>query len=103
MRDQTFITLMRLLPKSALSAAVGVATRLPAPAPLHQLAMKAFARRYQVELEEAERPLSDYGRFAEFFTRKLKPGVRPIDEDARVVVSPVDGAVSQIGYSERGE
>ncbi len=103
MRDQTFMTLMRLLPKSALSTAVGMATRLPAPQPLHRAAMRAFAKRYRVEVEDAELPLSGYGRFADFFTRRLKPGARPIESAERAVVSPVDGAVSQVGYTERGE
>ena len=38
--------------------------------------------------EEAEKPLSQYSSFNEFFTRRLKPGARPIGEG---VVSPVDG------------
>ncbi len=103
MRDQTFLTLMRLLPKSALSTAVGMATRAPAPAPLHQLMMRVFARRYGVALDEAEHGLEGYPTFAQFFTRKLKAGLRPIDPDPRSVISPVDGAVSQAGYTERGE
>ena len=44
MNEQTFMKLMQILPKSALSSAVGVATRLPAPAPVHRMAMKAFAK-----------------------------------------------------------
>jgi phosphatidylserine decarboxylase len=102
MRDETFMTLMRLLPKSALSTAVGLATRLPAPAPLHRMAVKAFARRYRVDVHEAELALEGYPTFAEFFTRKLKPGLRPVDPGETVIVSPVDGAVSQVGYSEDG-
>ncbi|RYZ32359.1 MAG: phosphatidylserine decarboxylase, partial [Myxococcaceae bacterium] len=35
MNEQTFMKLMRVLPKSAVSSAVGLATRLPAPAPVH--------------------------------------------------------------------
>ncbi len=100
--DETFMQLMRLLPKSALSTAVGVATRLPAPAPLHRLAVKAFAKRYNVDVHEAELAIEGYPTFAEFFTRKLKPGARPIDQGKDVIVSPVDGAVSQVGYSEAG-
>lgn len=38
--------------------------------------------------EEAEKPMADYGSFNEFFTRRLKPGTRPIGEG---VVSPADG------------
>ncbi len=38
--------------------------------------------------EEAEKPIADYGSFNEFFTRRLKPGARPVDEG---LVSPADG------------
>ena len=37
--------------------------------------------------DEAEKPLSEYETFNEFFTRRLKPGARPIGEG---VVSPAD-------------
>ncbi|EPX56670.1 Phosphatidylserine decarboxylase [Cystobacter fuscus DSM 2262] len=102
MNEQTFMKLMQVLPKSALSTAVGMATRLPAPAPLHRAAIKTFARLYNVDVAEAEHALEHYPTFAEFFTRGLKGGARPIDPGQKVVVSPVDGAVSQVGYSEHG-
>jgi phosphatidylserine decarboxylase len=70
---------------------------------VHQAAIRAFARRYDVQTEEAERPVSEYRTFAEFFTRRLKPGLRPIATGEKVVASPVDGAVSQLGYADAGE
>jgi phosphatidylserine decarboxylase len=102
MLDQAFLSLMRLLPKSALSTAVGAATRAPVPAAVHQLAIQAFAAAFRISVEEAEQGLGKYPTFGEFFTRKLKPGVRPIDPDERVVVSPVDAKVSQAGVAEQG-
>lgn len=102
MRDQTFMTLMRLLPKSALSSAVGMATRAPAPSKLHQAAMRVFAKRYRVDLDEAERSIVEYPTFAAFFTRKLKPGSRIIDMAAEVIASPCDGAISELGTIEGG-
>jgi len=102
MRDQTFMTLMRLLPKSALSSAVGIATRAPAPSKLHQAAIRVFAKRYRVDLDEAERSIVEYPTFAQFFTRKLKPGARVIDMAANVVASPCDGAISELGTIEGG-
>ena len=38
--------------------------------------------------EEAEKPLDEYGSFNEFFTRRLKPGLRPLGEG---MTSPADG------------
>ena len=43
MTDESFMQLMRLLPRSALSHAVGHATRFPAPAWLHQAVIRRFA------------------------------------------------------------
>ncbi|MGV3622206.1 MAG: archaetidylserine decarboxylase [Archangium sp.] len=102
MRDQTFMTLMRLLPKSALSTAVGKATRAPAPASVHHAAIRFFARQYDVNTEEMEGNIEDYPTFGSFFTRKLKPGRRTIDMGENVVASPVDAHVSQAGIIERG-
>lgn len=103
MQDRAFVNLMRLLPKAALSRAVGMATRAPAPAPMHRLAMRAFSRVYGVDLSEAEHGPEGYRTFSEFFSRRLKPGQRSIDPAKKAVVSPVDGTVSQVGYSEHGE
>jgi phosphatidylserine decarboxylase len=41
-----------------------------------------------------------YRSFNDFFTRALRPGARPIDPDNDVIVSPVDGTVSQCGQIE---
>ena len=103
MRDQTFMTLVRLLPRAALSRAVGAATRARAPASMHQVAMRRFARVYRVQLEEAEQPLEAYRTFSDFFSRGLKVGARPVDPGERVVVSPVDGTVSEAGRIENGQ
>ncbi len=102
MNEQTFMKLMQILPKSALSTVVGAATRLPVTAPMHRAAIRVFAKRFKVDMAEAEHTLEHYPTFAEFFTRGLKVGARPVDPGERVVVSPVDGAVSQVGYSEHG-
>ena len=40
------------------------------------------------EPAEAEKPVSEYGSFNEFFTRRLKAGARPVGEG---LVSPADG------------
>ncbi len=94
---------MRLLPKSALSTAVGLATRSPAPSKLHQAAIRLFAKQYKVNLDEAERSIVEYPTFAQFFTRKLKPGSRTIDMAPEAVASPCDGAVSEFGTIEGGK
>jgi len=101
-RDETFMRWMRLMPKSAVSTAVGMATRAPMPVAFHRAAIRAFARRFKVNLDEAALDVNSFRTFAEFFTRKLKDGARPIDAGDGVIVSPVDGAVSQCGPITEG-
>ena len=61
-----------------------------------------FVRRYQVDMMEAAEPdLGSYKTFNAFFTRALRAGIRPIA--SADWVSPVDGAVSQLGRIESGE
>jgi len=50
-----------------------------------------------VDASEAERPLDEYPTFTEFFTRRLKPGARPIAPGELLPVSPVDGTVGELG------
>ncbi|HWT84204.1 MAG TPA: archaetidylserine decarboxylase [Myxococcales bacterium] len=89
--------LLRLLPKNTLSRAVGAACRASAPRPVVRAAIRAFARKYGVDASEAERPLDEYPTFTEFFTRRLKPGSRPIAPGELLPVSPVDGTVGELG------
>ena len=90
-------TLLRLLPKNTLSRAVGAACRVSAPRPVVRAAIRAFARRYGVDASEAERPLEEYATFTEFFTRRLRPGARPIAPGELLPTSPVDGTVGELG------
>ncbi len=96
-------TLLRLLPKNTLSRAVGAACRASAPRPVVRAAIRAFAKKYGVDASEAERPIEEYPTFTEFFTRRLKPGARPIAPGERVPVSPVDGTVGEVGDIVEGQ
>lgn len=60
-----------------------------------------FKKRYNVDLSEAliENP-SEFESFNAFFTRELKPNARPICSDSGAIVSPADGAISQLGDIE---
>jgi phosphatidylserine decarboxylase len=99
--DKAFIAALRLLPKNALSRAVGAATRLPLPAPVGRGVMGAFARRYRIDLSECG-DLSGFRTFGQFFARPLREGLRPLAPGEDVVVSPVDGVVSEAGVAAEG-
>jgi phosphatidylserine decarboxylase len=102
MNDRLFISALRLLPKNALSRAAGALTRWRAPAPVRLAAMRAFARRYGIDLSECP-DLEVYRSFGEFFARPLRPGLRPVAEGEEVVVSPVDAVVSETGVAAGGK
>ncbi len=58
-----------------------------------------LTKRYNVDLQAAASSnIDDYPTFNSFFTRALKPGLRPIVQGPDEVASPADGAISQIGH-----
>lgn len=96
-RDRAFIGLQYLLPQHFLSRLVGSLARARIGW-LRRALIRTFLRHYPVDLSEAERgDPSAYESFNDFFTRKLRRGVRPIDQEPASVVCPVDGYVSQAG------
>lgn len=95
-------TVWRLLPKRALSGAIGWCAGCTVPAGVRKRLLGEFARRYGIDVAEAEKPLDAYCGFNDFFTRHLKPGARPIAPGDDVVVSPADGTVVESGLVTEG-
>ena len=57
-----------------------------------------FIRRYKIDLSEFQREAKeDYSTFNDFFTREIKPELRPISGLKNAVISPVDGIVVAYG------
>lgn len=91
-----------VLPHHALSRVVYRLTRVKCPR-LVPPAIRLFSKVFKVNLAEAEISNPEqYQTFNAFFTRSLKAGVRPIQGGEKVVVSPVDGAISQVGKIQDG-
>lgn len=63
---------------------------------------RAFVAAYEVDLDEAEGTLEDYPTLEALFTRRLKPGRRPVDPSPGAMVSPVDGTCAFAGQSQGG-
>ncbi|MFZ5756960.1 MAG: archaetidylserine decarboxylase [Pseudomonadota bacterium] len=85
------------IPQHLISRLMGLVGNSENPA-IRDPFMKWFAHRYGVNMAEAANPdLASYRTFNEFFTRPLKAGARPVDADPRSIVSPADGAVSELG------
>jgi len=93
----------RMVPKRAVSGAISWGVSLGIPAPLRTLMLSRFARIYGIDVTEAEKPISEYAGFDEFFTRKLRPGARPIDELPGRVISPADGTIVECGLAAAGK
>src|SRR3954454_4877779 len=89
------ILLLSVLPKHAMSRAAGHVANFTVPRPLRPTVFGAFARIFGASIDEAELPLTEYASINAFFTRTLKPGLRPIAESA--IVSPVDAKVGAYG------
>jgi len=90
-----------LLPKQAITALAGRIASASAGGITTAL-IRWFVRRFGVDMSEAAEPdITHYRSFNDFFTRALKPGLRPIA--AEDLVCPVDGAISQFGAIERDQ
>jgi phosphatidylserine decarboxylase len=80
-----------------LSRITGRLSDLRLPRSLLIPLIRAYARAYGVDLEEAALPPSAYATFGAFFTRRLREGARPIDPASGVLVSPSDSRLTAIG------
>jgi phosphatidylserine decarboxylase len=84
-----------LLPKQRLTSFAGRVAGAKGGSTTTRL-IRWFVGKYGVDMDEAENPdIASYPSFNEFFTRALKPGVRPLA--AADFVCPVDGRISQFG------
>ena len=84
-----------LMPKHAITAFAGVVANWRGGASTTGI-IRRFVAKYGVDMQEAAEPdIARYASFNDFFTRALAPGVRPLATSD--LVSPVDGAISQLG------
>jgi phosphatidylserine decarboxylase len=59
--------------------------------PASRRRIPAFVEALDIDIDECELALEEYATFNEFFSRRLRPGARPLDRDPDVLVSPADG------------
>jgi phosphatidylserine decarboxylase len=91
-----FIALQHVLPQHALSRLAGSLAASESPW-LRDRLIRRFVAAYGVDLSEAERGIGQFRSFNDFFTRELKPGARPLADAREFILSPADGAISQLG------
>lgn len=94
---ELYIAFQRLLPQVLLGRLVHWLSRRQ-QVWLKDLLIRGFCRLYPVNRDEAERPVpAGYASFNDFFTRALKPGLRPPDPDPQALGSPADGRLQRAG------
>lgn len=95
--DRLFVWSQYLLPHHGISRLMGRIARSETPW-IKDPFIKWFQKRFDISLAEAEiESPTDYPTFNAFFTRALKEGARPINPEAKGIVSPADGVISQCG------
>lgn len=71
---------------------------------LKNWAIGRFIKAYGVDMSLAvEQDYREYSSFNDFFIRHLKPDVRPVAPGEDILVSPVDGSVSELGDIRDGQ
>ena len=103
MKATLFVWMQYLLPQRLLGRCIYRVTRCEWPV-LKTPLIRWFARRYRVDLEEADRSnLADYSSFNDFFTRALRPDARPIAAGDLTLLAAADGRVTEHGTAADGQ
>ncbi|MFK0573718.1 archaetidylserine decarboxylase [Endozoicomonas sp.] len=96
-KEKLFAAIQYVLPHHLISRAVHYFVECQTPWFKNHLIQWAIDH-YRVDMKEAQREKAEeYRHFNDFFTRLLKDGARPLPGDPELIVSPADGAISQIG------
>lgn len=88
------------LPLAYLSWFLGKLANLPLPKPLSTFSVRIFSGAYGIDTSLATRPIEDFRSIGDFFTRDLRPELRPMGDG---LVSPVDGTLRSFQNIEADE
>ncbi|KGT47398.1 MULTISPECIES: archaetidylserine decarboxylase [Acinetobacter] len=103
LKQQLFIQAQKVVPQHRLSRVVGKIAASENPV-VKTAVISAFKAKYGIDMSIAEQTNAlKYSSFNDFFTRGLRTGVRQVDSDVTSIVSPADGAISQLGKIEDGD
>ena len=96
--------LLRLLSIPIFSLLTGFFVKLKRPKWLIQLVIhRYFLKKLKVNTDEIAKSPAEYDTILSFFTRELKPGVRPLAGPENALISPVDAKVYSQGRIESGK
>lgn len=101
--ERAKVDLIRWAPKVSYSHLIGWLAERKVPRRLRAPLFRALTHRFGIDLSDAAEPgLDVYPDFNTLFTRRLRPGARPVDRDPDVAVSPCDAVVVELGIAHRG-
>jgi len=101
--NNLFVYSQYLAPQHLISRGAGKVAECELPKFKNAL-ISWFIKKYGVNMSEAERQSpEDFKHFNDFFTRALKADARAIDNQQDAIISPVDGAISQLGEIKQGQ
>src|SRR5690554_2238966 len=97
-----FIAFQYLVPQHLLSRIVGkiAASEIYW---IKNLFITQFIKKFNINMQEAKlKKADDFASFNDFFTRELEEEARTFSTQKGGILSPADGAVSQIGAIKEG-
>jgi phosphatidylserine decarboxylase len=99
MKDALIVSALSVLPRKRGARTMGWFAR----SRISRLVVRLFIKTYGIDISDAEGTLKDFPTLESLFTRSLKPGSRPIEDEIGTPVSPVDGKVAFVGTTTGGQ
>src|SRR4051812_32089867 len=92
--------LLQFLPRKTISRIIGVLMHIRGPRFVPRFSIRIFAWFYNINVDEAEKSVGEYNSIGEFFSRRLRKGLRPISTSW--AVHPCDARILQHGTIDEG-
>ena len=94
------VLLTNRVPRAALTSFMGWFSKIENPL-VRDFSIGCWKLFSDLDLSEAKK--THFKSLHDCFVRELKPGLRPVDPDPKIVVSPSDGIVGAFGTIKNGE
>lgn len=100
--DKLLHLILRAYSSNRSSRTMGRLSEIRLPKGILKALIRSYCLIYRVSLLDADIPKEGFRRFNEFFTRRLKPNSREIDQRPQVIISPADGRIQSLGFISKG-
>jgi phosphatidylserine decarboxylase len=102
LNDKLLLQAVRVLPRHGVTRLLGTAASWQLPVAAREPVYRTFANAFGADVDEAEYDLKAYPSFNEFFSRRLRLGLRPWMAAGDEVAMPADGRLDQFGRASEG-